>query len=251
MDQYKNKIALVTGGSSGIGLAYAKYLIAHGWYVQIVSRNEERSNSAMHELGSANARNFLFDLTKEESIERLFEVALKPNLIIACAGVAINGKAQSYSKKDKQESYYLMCGGVIDMIQLYLPHLDKNNGRTVIISSIGAITPMPKSSIYASAKAAIHAYGRSVNKESKNVKVTVSLPGYVRTNAHKRSGLDHLEKKIPNWMWVSAEQVVIETEKASKKGLNDVVPGKVYKLTKPFLNSNLANRIWSKLSKRS
>ena len=66
MDQYKNKIALVTGGSSGIGLAYAKYLIAHGWYVQIVSRNEERSNIAMLELGSANARNFLFDLTKEE-----------------------------------------------------------------------------------------------------------------------------------------------------------------------------------------
>ena len=127
MDQYKNKIALVTGGSSGIGLAYAKYLIAHGWYVQIVSRNEERSNSAMLELGSANARNFLFDLTKEESIEKLSEVALKPNLIIACAGVAINGKAESYSKKDKQESYYLMCGGVIDMIQFYLPHLDKNN----------------------------------------------------------------------------------------------------------------------------
>ena len=91
---------IVTGGSSGIGLAYAKYLIAHGWYVQIVSRNEERSNNAMLELGSANARNFLFDLTKEESIERLYEeVALKPNLIIACAGVAINGKAESYSKK--------------------------------------------------------------------------------------------------------------------------------------------------------
>ena len=63
------------------------------------------------------------------------------------------------------------------MIQMYLPHLDKNNGRVVIISSIGAVTPMPKSSIYASAKAAIHAYGRSVNKESKNVKVTVFFQG--------------------------------------------------------------------------
>ena len=54
--------------------------------------------------------NYLFDLTKEESIERLYEVALKPDLIIACAGVAINGKAESYTKEDKQESYYLMCG---------------------------------------------------------------------------------------------------------------------------------------------
>ena len=251
MDNNKNNIALVTGGSSGIGLAYAKHLIANGWYVQIVSKNEERSHDAMLELGSQNAKNFLFDLTKEESIKCLYEDALKPNLIIACAGIAINGKAQSYTKAEKEDSYYLMCGGVIDMIQMYLPHLDENNGRVVIISSIGAVTPMPKSSIYASAKAAIHAYGRSVNKESKNVKVTVSLPGYVRTNAHKRSGLDHLEKKIPNWMWVSAEQVVKETEKASMKGLDDVVPGKVYKLTKPFLNLNLANKIWSRLSRRS
>ena len=52
-------------------------------------------------------------------------------------------------------------------------------------------------------------------------------------------------------MWVSAEQVVKETEKASMKGLDDVVPGKVYKLTKPFLNLNLANKIWSRLSRRS
>ena len=250
MDRYKNKIALVTGGSSGIGLAYAKHLIANGWYVQIVSRNEERSNSAMLELGSANAINFLFDLTKQESIEKLYEVALKPDLIVACAGVAINGKAESYSKKDKQESYYLMCGGVIDMIQLYLPHLDKKNGRAVIISSIGAITPMPKSSIYASAKAAINAYGRSINKESKNIKVTVSLPGYVRTNAHKRSGLEHLEKKIPNWMWISSEQVVKETEKASKKGLDYIIPGKVYKITKPFLGLDIANKIWRIITRR-
>ena len=57
---------------------------------------------------------------------------------------------------------------------------------------------MPKSSIYASAKSAIYSYGQSLAKElsNKNISVTVSLPGYVRTDAHARAGLDHLKVKF-------------------------------------------------------
>ena len=145
-----------------------------------------------------------------------------------------------------------MCGGVIDLIQKHIPHLSaQKNSRVVIISSIGAISPMPKSSIYASAKAAIYAYGRSLNEELKNVSVTVSLPGYVKTDIHLKSGLDHLNKKIPSWMWVTAEKVVSETEKASLKGKSAVIPGIVYKLASPILGSNLANRAWRYLSRRN
>ena len=245
------KTALITGGSSGIGLAYAKYLLNEGWAVQIISKNEDRSLEAVSKLNNPNVKNYIYDLTKRDSIEKLFEQADKPNLIVACAGEAINGKADNYSDREKDNAYYLMCGGVIDLIQKYIPYLSaQTNSRVVIISSIGAISPMPKSSIYASAKAAIYAYGRSLNEELKNVSVTVSLPGYVKTDIHLKSGLDHLNKKIPSWMWVTAEKVVYETEKASIKGKSSVIPGIVYKLASPILGSNLANRAWRYLSRR-
>jgi short-subunit dehydrogenase len=175
-----------------------------------------------------------------------------PNLLIACSGLATNGKAETYSDQEKSDAYYLMCGGVIDLIQKFIPKLSaQNNSRVVIISSIGAVTPMPKSSIYSSAKAAIYAYGRSLNAELKNITVTVSLPGYVKTDIHKKAGLNHLEKKIPSWMWIDVSKVVMETERASLKGDSYVIPGIIYKLARPFLGSNVANKIWRFLSKRN
>ena len=128
----------------------------------------------------------------------------------------------------------------------------KDDARIIIISSIGAITPMPKSSIYAAAKSAIHSYGESLSRElkQKNISVTVSLPGYVRTKAHKRAGLDHLIKKVPSWMWIEADQVVKETEKASLKGKTIIIPGLVYKLVRPFLKMSMANSLWNRITRR-
>ena len=135
-----------------------------------------------------------------------------------------------------------------------MPEMEKkDDARIVIISSIGAITPMPKSSIYAAAKSAIHSYGESLSRElrKKSITVTVSLPGYVKTKAHERAGLNHLKDKVPWWMWINAKQVVTETEKASIKGKAEIIPGKVYKLVRPFLNFNSAIRVWRKITRRN
>ena len=128
----------------------------------------------------------------------------------------------------------------------------KENSRIVIISSIAAITPMPKSSIYASAKSAIYSYGLSLFQELKedDITVTVSLPGYVRTDIHEKAGLGHLRKNIPSWMWVEPYQVVKETENTSLKGQSKIIPGLVYRIVSPFLRSSLSLRIWKRLAKK-
>ena len=246
--------ALVTGFSSGIGLAYSKYLASNNWGLELVAQNPEKSKRAFDEIGNKESSYHLADLSKPEGVEEITKKIEVPDLKIANAGITMFGGVGSISKEDRKDLFYLLCHGVIDLIEAYVPKMiDKGNGRIVIISSIGAVTPMPKSSNYASAKSAIYSYGQSLAQElsSKNISVTVSLPGYVETEAHSRAGLNHLREKIPYWMWIDAEKVVTETEEASLKRKSTVVPGKVYKLVRPLLGMSLATRLWNKIVKRS
>ena len=248
-----NKRALITGSSTGIGFEYAKYLSREGWILDLISQNKARSLESKNKLSYEKAQFHIFDLGKKVSINSIVSNFETPDLIVANAGIAVNGNIGDIKQDEREYFYYLMCGGVIDLIEGFIPKmLDKRNGRIVIISSIGAKASMPKSSLYSSIKAGIYAYGKSISTElkNKNISVTVSLPGYVRTQAHERAGLDHLIKKVPGWMWINPEQVVLETEVASLKRKSEIIPGKVYKIVKPFLNFNLAVRIWKWITKR-
>ena len=248
------KKALITGASSGIGFEYAKYLNQNGWSLDLVSHSEERSKKARESFQERNNNYYHLDLSRKDSVLELLDKVDSPDLIVANAGITMVSKAGESSSLQRDDLYYLLCGGVIDLIEGLLPRLrEKDTSRIVIISSIGAVTPMPKSSLYASAKSGIYAYGRSIGEELANEKisVTISLPGYVKTNAHKRAGLDHLEKKIPFWMWVSAEKVVRMTEKASLAGKSTVIPGLAYKLVKPFLGLDITSKLWKILNKRN
>ena len=246
--------ALITGSSSGIGFEYAKYLSQRGWSLDLVSQDKDRSLKSKQNLQYEKAQFHTFDLGKRESINSIINSFETPDLLVANAGIAINGAIGEIKQTEKDYYYYLMCGGVIDLIEGFIPKMtEKNSGRIVIISSIGATTAMPKSSLYSSIKSGVYAYGRSISTElqGKNISVTVSLPGYVKTRAHERAGLNHLKDKVPWWMWVTAKQVVIETEKASIQGKADVIPGKVYKFVRPFLNFNSAIKVWRKITKRN
>ena len=142
------KRALITGSSSGIGFEYARYL-SKKWDLDLVSKNQNRLDEAKKNLSYKNAKFHSYDLGERKSIESIVSSFEVPDLIVANAGEAINGAIGKLNNDLKDYYYYLMCGGVIELIEGFIPRMiTRGSGRIVIISSIGAISSMPKSALY-------------------------------------------------------------------------------------------------------
>ena len=109
--------ALITGFSSGIGFAYAKYLASKDWNLDLISYDKSRAEKALLELNHAHTNVYLKDLSKPESIEELTRLIPAPDLIVANAGITKFGEAGSFSSKEKNDLFYLLCNGVIDLIE--------------------------------------------------------------------------------------------------------------------------------------
>jgi len=244
--------ALITGGSSGIGLAYAHHLSLQGWRVSLAAQSTEKLEVARKWLGP-NTATYAVNLASSSGVARLMESVPVPDVLIANAGITRAGSVGTLSQGESADLQYLLCGGVIDLVQWAGPVMKaRGSGRIVIISSVAAETPMPNSSIYAAAKSGVSAFGRSIHRELKphGVSVTVALPGYVRTEIHARAGLHHLARQVPRWMWLDPQTVVKETERASLAGKEMIIPGRVYRMTRPFLGSRLADVLWRQLTRR-
>jgi NAD(P)-dependent dehydrogenase (short-subunit alcohol dehydrogenase family) len=192
--------ALVTGGSSGIGLAIARMLREEGYALTLAARNVERLEAAAQEL---EATTFAVDVRDEEQCARLVAAHLEAHpgldVLVNSAGVGIAGRIGDTSAKhfDLQQSVNLR--GAFLVTREALPALRESRGYVVNLASIAGTIPTPGLATYGAAKAALIALTRSLVREELDtgVRATALCPAFVDTPMTTWTGLEGVQMIQP------------------------------------------------------
>ena len=186
------KVAIVTGGNGGIGLAYAKGLAKAGADIAIWGRNEDKNTKAqseLNELGS-NCQAFQVDVTDQDSIDQAFADTLeklgKVDICFANAGGGgPMGMLHTLSDSDWKSVLDLNLNSVVYTYQKVIAHLieRKAPGKLIVTSSVAGLMGMGFAAGYSTTKAAVNGLTRALAVElgRNNIQVNAILPGYVET----------------------------------------------------------------------
>lgn len=184
-----SRTALVTGASSGIGLATVRLLASQGWTVYAASRTID---SQMGELfPEPELRRQIHPVTldiQDEAacrlvIHRLLESGTL-DALVHCAGAGIAGAIAETSLDEAAWQFDNLLFGTLRVVQAVLPHFHSQRaGRIVLVSSVAAMLPIPFQTYYSAAKAAVNAYAFGLADEVRpvGIKVCVIAPGDTRT----------------------------------------------------------------------
>lgn len=195
MKKLNNKVALITGGNSGIGYAAAAELAAQGAKVIITGRNKEALTKAENEL---NVTGIVADQADLKSIDDLVNEVKskfgKLDIIFLNAGTASFAPVESASEEHYDSIMNVNVKGVYFTIQKLLPLL--NEGASIILNtSINASIGMPNSSVYAASKGAVLSFNRVFATElaPRKIRVNAISPGPVETPLYGKLGLSKEE----------------------------------------------------------
>jgi NAD(P)-dependent dehydrogenase (short-subunit alcohol dehydrogenase family) len=190
MDQkLTGKIALITGGSSGLGLATAHRFIKEGANVVITGRREAELNAAVDELGSS-AFGVRGDISRLTDLDQLFESIRKRfgrlDIVFANAGGGAFVPLGEITEEHFDKYFGINVKGTLFTVQKALP-LMTAGGTIVINGSMVSIKGIPGFSVYAATKAALRSFARTwaVDLKGRGIRVNVVSPGTVVTPAYK------------------------------------------------------------------
>lgn len=193
MKTLEGKVAVITGDSSGIGLATAKLFQEAGARIAISGRNQRALDAAAKQLG-ADIIAVRSDVSKLSDLDTLFEVVTKKlgriDVLFANAGIAKFAPVSEVSEDVYDETFDINVKGVFFTVQKAIPFL--NDGASLILNtSFVNQAGVPTTSVYAASKAAVRSLARSISAElaSRDIRVNVVSPGPISTPIYEKLGL--------------------------------------------------------------
>lgn len=196
--QLKNKVALITGASSGIGRATAQRFSEMGCRLMLTGRNEDVLKKLASQLaGEANWCTFLAgDITEENFRDRLVRRTIEEfrqlDILVNAAGIIATGSIEDTSLEDFDRMMDINLRSVFHLIQLALPFIIPRKGNIVNVSSVTGTRAFPGILSYCVSKAAVDQLTRAaaLDLAPKGVRVNAVNPGVVKTNLHRNGGMD-------------------------------------------------------------
>jgi NAD(P)-dependent dehydrogenase (short-subunit alcohol dehydrogenase family) len=192
--------ALVTGGSSGIGLAIAQMLHAEGFDLTLASRTAAKVEAAAAELGAhAVTANVADEADAVRAVREHQERYGGLDVLVNSAGIGIAGTAETLQAKHIDLQFGVNVRGLLLVTREAIPLLKASRGWIVNLASIAGTGPTSVLTVYGATKAAVIALTRSVNEEldSSGVRAIAICPGYVDTPMAEWSGLERSEMIQP------------------------------------------------------
>ncbi len=185
MKKLEGKVALVTGGNSGIGLATAKRFVDEGAYVFITGRRQAELDAAVKTIGK-NVTGVQGDVSKMADLDRLFETVKKEkghlDIVFANAGIGEFAPLGAITEEHFDKIFDANVKAVVFTVQKALPLL--REGSSIILNaSIAGSKGLPAFSVYNATKAALRSFARTWTSDLKgrNIRVNAVSPGPITT----------------------------------------------------------------------
>lgn len=182
----KRKVAIITGGGTGIGEAIARRFVAEGAKVCIVGRRESVLEQVVQSLPSGTAIMCRGDVSEPKDIDRIIETALSfgqgINILVNNAGIGTDGSITDAKLDEWRKTLEINLIGPFMLMRAAIPHMIKNGGGSVVnISSLASLRCIPHGSAYCTSKAGLNMLTRqaALDYGGDKIRCNVICPGFV------------------------------------------------------------------------
>ena len=230
--------ALVTGASSGIGLAFARVLAEHGHDLILTARRHDRLESLATDLRARLGTDVVViadDLSDPLARGRLADSithrSLNVDLLVNNAGYGVPGSYAGTTWTDQQKFLQVLVVAVAELTHRFLPGMiERRWGRIINVASLAGMLPgVAGHTLYAASKAFVITFSESLALETARhgLHVTASCPGFTLSEFHDVTGTRAQVSTMPTFMWLDADFVARASYDAVMAGVPVFVPGRV------------------------
>ena len=226
---------LVTGASSGIGVAFAEQLAEQGYNLAIVARREDRLNALAERLRTAHGvivdvlRCDLADVREREAmLSALAATGRHVDILINNAGYGMQGRWLDQDPEVERQMIGVVVDAPLHLCRALIPGMvQRGYGAVLNLGSIVSFQPTPGMTAYGAAKAFSLSFSHALHTELAGTGVTVTecCPGPVRTEFTAVAGGEEAAKAIPDFAWKDPGEVAAEALRALGRGSRLVTPG--------------------------